>query len=483
MQRSRATAGRWLLAAIALLGWLPATAAASAPVVGAAPSANSTDLGTAALQSTRQMTPAAARRAVVAGIEGSVWGSPALVMAATRARLLCLTSVNTFVDQPGLANPSSRLVVTPNVDTLYSSAWLDLRRGPVLLHVPAVNDRYYVLQLLDLYTNTFADIGTRSTGTAAATYAVVGPNWHGRTPPGAHRIAAPTPDVWIIGRTLVRSQDDQSAAAAVQQGFVLEPSHPNSTAVGTPELPGGASCSAALASPPPSEPSFFHELAAVMAADPPPARDAPILHDLAAAGIRPGGSIAVQPPVAPLLTEGAGIASILVNRFAATSLRSMHGWSQLPNVGNYGRDYFARAIAAERVLGANVPKESVYFSASVDQVGSPLTGTRSYVLHFPPKGDPPITPAGFWSVTLYGPDHFLVANPERRYAIGDRTPALVRDADGSLDILIGGQPAPDRPQNWLPAPPGPFNLVLRAYLPATALQTNRWIPPGLQPSG
>ena len=474
----------WTLAIAGFLTVLVLPATASAALARATPPSPSRDLRTAARSATRQVQPATARQVVIAGIEGSVWGLPPVVMARVRARFLCSSAVNRLVDIPVLSNPSSRLVVTPNVDTLYSSAWLDLRRGPALIRVPEVTGRYYVLQLLDMYTNTFADIGTRATGTAAGTYAVVGPGWHGSVPPGAHRVVAPTPDVWIIGRTLVRGPDAQ-AAAAVQRNITLVPPDGSAPAVGTPELPLNADCSSTGGPLVPTGPAFFGDLATIVAADPPPARDASVLRDLEPAGIRPGERTAASltPQMTAMLARGTTIGSTLLRQFAATALRQVHGWTQLPSTGTYGDDYFARALAAQVGLGANIPEESVYYSASVDVTGTRLTGRNGYVLRFAPKSTPPVTPDGFWSITLYGPDHFLVANPEDRYAIGDRTPGLTQEPDGSLDLYIGGQPPPNRQANWLPAPPGRFSLVLRAYLPTAAVRTNRWTPPGLELSG
>ena len=226
------------LASAALLIWvsLPMATAAAGGTSSAAPS---DDLQAAARSATEQISPAATRDMVIAGIVGSVWGTPPVELAGVRSRLLCLAPTNSLVKTQTLSTPASRLVVTPNVDTLYSDAWLDLRRGPVLIRVPAIKTRFYVLQLLDMYTNTFANIGTRQTGTGAGTYAVVGPGWHGSLPSGARRIDAPTPDVWVIGRVLVRDPADQTAAAAVQRSIVLQPPNPSAPARGTPPLPRG----------------------------------------------------------------------------------------------------------------------------------------------------------------------------------------------------------------------------------------------------
>jgi hypothetical protein len=429
-------------------------------------------LRAAATAAARQAAPGTDRRLYAAGFEAYVWGSPLVIMQRTRAQQLCLLRVNSLLNVPSLFGPSSRFVVTPNADTLYSTAALDLRGGPMVLRVPDVTDRYYGFQFLDMYTDTIADVGTRTNGGRAGAYAIVGPGWRGRLPAGVHRIDSPTPDVWAIGRTLVTGPTDQPAAAAEQRQYVLEP-----LPTTTPVASGPRTCP-----PPASSPStFVNELTTAMAADPPLARDRPVVADLARAGIGPGLpslSPAAQATVA--LSQRAASQLILGTRGPLSTVRN--GWSRLHAIGTYGTSYLARATVAAVGLGANVPAESVYFFASTDTAGGPLAGTRTYVIHFGPGGLPPVDPRGFWSVTLYGPDHFLVANPSNRYEIGDRTPGLIRGPDGSLDVYVANQAPPGHEANWLPAPAGGFSLVLRAYLPSASILGGTWSPPGVGPA-
>ena len=464
----RRRVGVVVLIAVALLV-APGTAAAGPTVSG--PADGAATLRALAAEAAGRAGPGVDRSRFQAGIEAYVWGYPLVVMSRTRAQVLCLTRVNALLNVPTLLGAGSRLVVTPNADTLYSTAWLDLRTGPVVLRVPAVRDRYYVLQFLDMYTNTIADVGTRTNGGRAGAYAIVGPGWHGRLPAGTHRIASSTPDAWVIGRTLATSPGDVAAAAADQRRYLLEP------LPGAPTAPRASARGCSSQTTPRA--SFASELAAAMTADPPLRRDRPVVADLAAAGIGPG----LAPDAAEAASAEASQAAALelIRRSGMRLTTERDGWSQLHRVGTYGTDYVTRAAVAAVGLGANVPAESVYYFAAKDRAGTPLTGARSYAIHFQRGKLPPIDRHGFWSITLYGPDHFFVANPIDRYTIGDRTAGLTRGPDGSLDVFVSNRPPPGHEGNWLPAPAGSFNLVLRAYLPGRGIRSGAWAPPGVRP--
>lgn len=414
-------------------------------------------------------------------VEAYIWGYPLVVMARTRAVLVCGSGANAFLHQPTLAGPTSRLIVTPNTDTLYSSAFLDLRAGPVVLRIPAVAGHYYVFQFLDMYTNTITNVGTRTTGPGPQSFAVTGPGWRGRLPAGTRRIAAPTSDVWVIGRTLPTNAADVPTVAALQHGYTLAPLSARAPALGSDR----SSCTGpALPALSASGAEFFDELGRALAANPPPSSDAPVLRDLATAGIGPGThpSSTANPAVAAALTQSVAAGNTAVTRAAARELSAVNGWSRLQHIGSYGQDYLTRAAIAQAALGANVPAESVYYSTGAALDGAPLVGTRPVVVHFPANQLPPVERHGFWSVTLYGPDRYLVANTLNRYAIGDRTPGLQRGADGSLDLYLGAAAPAGHEANWLPAPAGRFSLVLRAYLPGVAIRTGTWRPLSLRPS-
>ncbi|WP_230304387.1 DUF1254 domain-containing protein [Rhodococcus sp. M8-50] len=413
------------------------------------------------------------RTAVDVATDGYVYGYAPVTLARTRANMLCLLPVNRLHHQSATADPTSRVVVAPNVDTLYSIAWLDLREGPVLLTHPEAGDRYFDFQFLGIYTDVFANVGTRATGSAAGAHVVVPPGWDGPLPAGAAVIESPTWDAWMIGRTLVEAQTDLEAARAVQRQYSLTVlTAPVADA--PPPLPPTACGSnpdpQALAA---SGPQFFDELSAILAANPPPPADGPLLDELAGLGVGPGA----RPSAGPADTVAALATGVIrgerrIRDLVDSGEQSGAVWGSLATAGWYGTDYLQRAVVATIGLGANVPEESTYHVARTAADGSALRGEAGYLLRFPPEG-PPVDDRGFWSVTVYGPDMFLVANPVDRYAVGDRTPGLVRGPDGALDVWVSSRPPVSGGSNWLPAPPGEFVLMFRSYLP-----TDRaWTPP------
>jgi hypothetical protein len=407
--------------------------------------------------------------------EGFVYGYAPVTMARTRANAVARSGVNTLARQTVLSTPRSTAVVAPNVDTLYSSAWLDLRDGPVQLSIPDGGDRFRVFQFLDVWSNTIANVGTRTTGQGAGRFAVVPPGWTGTPPSGTAVVRATSWDVWLIGRTLVRGPDDVAAARAVQRSYALT-ALPGTPSAPPPRLP--STLSGDPQDPADSGVVFFDQLAAVLAADPPPAVDAPLLNRLAALGVTPGSTPSTGPSAA-VLAAGVTAGNALVAEAARTGSTPSGTWFTSLDLGDYGTDYLLRAATARRALAANVPAESLYYTSGDDALGDPLTGTRTYRLTLP--APPPCAATGFWSFTMYGEDMFLVDNPIDRYAIGDRTEGLARNADGSLDLYVGATAPVGRESNWLPAPGGPFVLMARIYSPTEAALSGAWHPPAFQP--
>jgi hypothetical protein len=365
-------------------------------------------------------------------------------------------------------------VPAPNVDTLYTVARLVLRGGPVIVHVPAEPGRYYTLQLLDAYTNTLAYIGRRVTGTGAGDFAVTGPGWRGRIPTGVRRIRAPTPSVWLLGRTLVDGPADLPAVNAIQHQYSL-------SAPGGARFPSIFVPQSTLRPPPvPTGVAFVDALDAAMAQNPPPGSDGALLRTFATAGIGPGrvvsrehlDRVAVNALIAGL-RDGAKQIAAYARRLKLASERLHNGWLVLPKAtGNYDHNFLLRAYVAMDALGANVPAEAIYPFAFVDHALAPLSGRRRYVLHFAAGQLPPVN--AFWSLTMYDRNLFLVPNPIDRYAIGDRTRGLHKNRDGSLDIVLQ-RSAPRRGRtNWLPTPAGTFVLALRLYQPKPSVLQGRW---------
>lgn len=384
---------------------------------------------------------------------------------------------NQFVHARQLLRAGTSRVVTPNNDTLYSNAWLDLGAGPLVIDVPDTAGRYYVLGLLDFFTNPFAHIGSRCTGTAARSFLVTPPGWQGTPPapfdvPGAH-IAAPTPWLWVIGRILVDGPQDLPAVHALQDGLHVR------TLAG---WQSGAEPSARLFDPgcdPQAPATAAHYAAQVNAAlhgNPPPASESARVARFAALGL--GGGLPA-PDAAQCAALQQALDQVLPRLRAA---RAGQRWEMPPRVeDSFGDDYQGRAQVALKYIGMLDSREAVYPMAWHDARGRPLHGSRRYRLRFAPGALPPVQ--AFWSLTMYGAhDYLLVDNPLDRCAVGDRTPGLRYDADGGLSLHIGHAP-PAREEhraNWLPAPADGFYLCLRAYLPCPELLDGRYTLPAIE---
>ncbi|MFJ6566926.1 DUF1254 domain-containing protein [Streptomyces sp. NPDC091292] len=417
-----------------------------------------------------------------------------------------LTTVDGFVREglgPLRARPFNRFAhatrlagadtpfVSVNTDTVYSVAQLDLSGGPLLLHVPDTNGAYYVLQFVDAWTNNFAYVGRRATGTDEASWLIVPPGWAGVVPREVRGVIdAPTSLATIVGRTACEGPDDMERVRILHQRLTLTP-------VGSPH-PGG------LPAPDPGADAglrFFERLRLWTAAFPPSAPDQAYQERFQPLGLLEEGPSPYADPdpvVVRALREGLAEGKALVEAASTAEEfgeafgeaggeaggdgeRPPGAWHMDPHLFDYNLDHFGvgtidaprwrapdreasylrRAVAARLALWGNHGYEAVYAQTFRDADGEPLTGGRSYTLRFDVL--PPV--AAFWSVTMYdAPEYHLVANPLDRYAIGDRTPGLRYADDGSLTLLIQRDPPPD-PANWLPAPPGPFRPVVRLYQP------------------
>ncbi|MFD5061792.1 DUF1254 domain-containing protein [Streptomyces sp. NPDC058394] len=433
--------------------------------------------------STTETQVAAGALAALAA-EAYVFAYPLVTMELTRRQMTTpgatvpgSAPVNTFAHVPVTPDASFEGVVSPNADTLYSLAWLDLSAGPVLLSVPETLGRYYLLPLYDAWTNVFACPGTRTTGSGAGEFALVGPGWQGELPDGVQRIDAPTAMVAVIGRTQVNGVPDYPAVHAVQAGYRLTP--PAATAAPAADVgPGPLD----LVTAPVDQvaaldaTTFFAMTAHLMATNPPKAADAPLVERLARLGVaagRPFDWDALTPAQQQAITQGAaeGLAQVMTaGRRPRAEIRN--GWMTAYDIGEYGTDYLQRAAVTKVGLGANLPQDAIYPMCRVDADGEPLHGSNGYLLHFDADGLPPVD--AFWSLTMYNDRQFFVDNPINRYAIGDRDP-LQFNPDGSLTLLIQHtSPGEALETNWLPAPQGSFNLMLRLFRPRQPVLDRTW---------
>jgi hypothetical protein len=461
----------------AVVSGASATAAPEPSIRACALGSSAADLNgfyAAELAKAERRVPKPQRPAFAAGVAAFVYGLAPVSVYETTQRFL----ENQLVSIAALTDPAVRTVVLPNHDTTYTVGRLQLSGGPRVLDVPDTAGRYYVIQLLDAYSNTFAYVGRRTTGTRAGSYAVVPPGFKGSLPAGVKRIQSPTNLVWVLGRTLVQDAADMPAVAALMGGYRFTALDAWTTGqrqnplvlgafptVATPEIPKGL--------------EYFARLGEILATDPAPKRDACALRAFARAGIGPGEQPTAQPLVAAV-RAGKAIVNRAEQRANHYGARRNNGWVLPgPYVGAYGRNYLGRAIIATAALGANTRPETVYPLAVDDVDGRPLSGRHRYTIRFPRGQLPPAN--AFWSVTIYGKDRYLVPNPIDRYAIGDRTKGLRRGRDGSLTIYVQhARPKGVAAANWLPAPRGSFRLAMRIYEPRRSVLNGRWLPPPVQ---
>ncbi|HZF42145.1 MAG TPA: DUF1254 domain-containing protein [Sphingomonadaceae bacterium] len=383
-------------------------------------------------------------------------------------------AINRFAHRKTLSDHNDRVVTTPNNDTLYSAAWLDLSGGPVTIFVPETGERYLSIALMDMFTDHFAYSGTRTSGGRAEKLFVVGPDWRGNAPSGARMARAPTNDVWAISRLLVDGPADLPAATAIQDRIRIDPPAPGE---GT----------AFVARPPlrPNPAQFLDVVNEALARSPVSPVHADRIARLRAVGIRPGAANAwaqLSPSVQAMWTTNWDSLNNGLRGGLDTHVTRHDGWSYpLPGLGNFGQNDAYRAAIALEGLAALEPDEAMYMFTRTTADGASLDGARnSYRIRLP--SDIPVK--GFWSLTMYEETDdrlFFVANPIRRYAIGNRTPGLRRNPDGTINILIQHvRPVGEAATNWLPAPRGPFRLSFRAYLPGPALREGRFRLPGVQ---
>ena len=403
--------------------------------------------------------------------------------------------LNRFHHMPQLADHRARAVTTPNHDTLYSSAWLDLSLEPLFLTVPPVGDLYYSYAFLDLFTDNFAYVSHRLYGGNPPSHMIVGPTWNGDAPSDVNLLRAPTNSVWLIGRLLVDSPQELDRVRTLQRRVLLEtPDMRNERRIlETRELMRQRT----LAPPEPvadwpapnrNDPFDIFEVGVRTLRESPLAdRDRAILESLAPLKLRPGRKFdlrAFNDLERRAMQAGIeqGLADIRAG--AARPGKTVDGWTYSEhNLGNFGDDYLYRAAVALGGLGAPEPAEAVYVACNVDSTGRALSGTNRYELTFAADGLPPAR--AFWSLSMYEVTSegraFFIDNPIGRYAIGDRTDGLQKSADGSLTLYLQRErPNGGRAANWLPAPAGAMRLVLRVYEPEESLLDGRYRVPGVR---
>lgn len=425
--------------------------------------------------------------------EAYIYGLPLVLMDITRRQMTTVPSDPTFSPPNQFRNnnyfpdDSFKSVIRPNADTFYSVAWLDLENEPVVLSLPNTKGRYYLMPMLDMYTNVFAALGSRTTGTDAIIFLITGSLWKGEVPKGMKQIKAPTNSVWIIGRTQVNSKEDgEKVVVPIQNQFKITPlsklnySYTADQVIEDESTPKGDPNSIVKSM---SANDYFNYLNSLLAKYPPPVADKEILEQFETIDIGTGKKFNIsqfsnnaQESINQLPTL---VAKGLIKNYQSTDKNLVNGWNiGRKIIGSYGTAYKDRAEVAYVGLGANLREDAIYPTCFIDIDGKPLKGDNKYVMHFE-KGQTPPTNA-FWSLTMYDTEGFFIANPINRFAIGDRSNLKV-NANGSIDIYIQNEnPSTENLSNWLPAPKGDFNLLLRVYWPKLEMLNNDWVPPTVE---
>lgn len=426
-------------------------------------------------------------------IEAYLYGYPLVTMDLTR-------EVMTNVQEPkGLKGPMGQFinarayptaafkdVTAPNADTLYSVAWIDVSKEPTILHVPDENGRYYLMPMLSGWTDVFASLGTRTTGTEKGDYAITGPSWSGTLPEGVKELKSPTGMVWILGRTYCTgTAEDYKIVHEIQNRYSIVPLSAYGKPYAAPK--GTVNPNIDMKTPVRAQvnhmdaKTFFNRLTKLMVENPPALLDAPMLEKMARIGIVPGKEVdfsKLDREIAKSLEIAPKLALEEMMELQRVDSEQVNGWSISLKTGLYGTDYLQRAYTTAIGLGANRPQDAVYPFTSQDSDGKPLSGKNKYVLHIEKGQMPPVK--GFWSLTMYNDQYYFVANPLNRYTLSQRNDLKVNE-DGSVDLYIQhDSPGKEFESNWLPSAKDNFILMLRLYWPEEAVLNGTWKPPVVQ---
>jgi hypothetical protein len=380
-------------------------------------------------------------------------------------------------------------VTAPNADTLYTTAFIDVSKEPWVFSIPDMGDRYYLMPMLDGWTEVFQVPGKRTTGGKAQKYAITGPGWSGTLPAGVTEYKSPTGIVWILGRIYCTgTPDDYAKVHALQDKFFLVPL----SSYGKPytPLPGEVDNNLDMKTAVRDQVdamdvnSYFNYFAKLMKTNPPTADDAPLVAKMATIGLVPGqdfdaSKLGVFDKEA--IKAVPKLAQVRIMEYFK-QVKPTNGWMFTTKTGVYGTDYLDRALITAIGLGANRPQDAVYPTGGQDADGNDFDGaSKKYVVHIDKGQLPPVD--GFWSFTMYDAAYFFVPNPLNRYTLSSRN-KFVTNPDGSVDLYLqADSPGKAKEANWLPAPKAKFIPMLRLYWPKEtppSIIDGTWAPPAVK---
>jgi len=417
--------------------------------------------------------------AYIRGMQSYVYGFPLVLMDVTNGVLTATPKageykapINQFFRIRTYVSPDFKDVVRISRNSLWSVAVLDLEKEPVVISHPDTGGRFVVVQMMNMWTDDFGSVGSRTTGSGSGKFLIAGPKWSGTAPTDIKDIyKCATRYAWVLVQISAKSPEEFPAINAIQDQLKVTPL----SAWGRPYMPPDnvpVDPAVDTTSTPFDQvrlmdaATFFNRLAHVMKDNPPYATDSSMQEKLRKLGVEPGKDFDAS-RVDPNVLKGLNrVPAQIWNTLASApyQMKGVNGWLLPLNLGRYGNDYNTRAFIAYVGLGALTSDDAIYPSVFVDADGNPLLGTHKYTMHFP-KGEILPSKAGVWSISQYR-ENFYVHNPIERYSILPSMPIKYNE-DGSLDIYLQAQsPGADKESNWLPLPlSGPVNLTIRVYQP------------------
>jgi len=439
------------------------------------------------------------------GLNATVWGYPVVKFEQLmRGRTLvdaALTNGNPRAQVNGMAlvrhlrGPEYRQIATPNNDTLYAQSFIDVSREPIVVSVPEVDvDRYYTMQFWDPHGDTFAYIGSRTTGSKAGDYALVGPDWGGQLPDHITAITCEYNNLALWGRIGVQGPNDVKSANAIQDQLHLTPLSQfdqfkrSGCIAPVDEQFSSQRVRCNMPDDLDDGLEYYYQLARALKYTPPKACDAVVVASLEQIGFEDNNHVFAYKTLSEAQKSGLikayQFAQKLMDASASTAGESVNGWRWSRKSGIMGTDYVFRAAWAKWYTGGATADEAIYMDGRRDDLKELFNGSNQYHMHFSKDQLPRVR--AFWSISLYDSETgAFVENSIKRYSIGDRTVGLTYNDDGSLDIYLQ-QNEPDEAAlaaNWLPTPTRGFYLNFRLFNPDDSLQNGTWQPPLVQRIG